>query len=92
MRISEAKLKAMQSQGAIVKREPKPLIQLEPEKPDQNLEVQRNLLASQLAQSAHLAEIVQALRDQSEYRSDRVRLKVNRDKQGLIETIDVERL
>jgi hypothetical protein len=91
MKISEARLKELQARGALVKRAPKPVVKEASPPTDERLEVQRNQLAAQLAQSVHLAEIVTALREQNEYRNERVRLKVNR-KNGLIDTIDIERL
>jgi hypothetical protein len=91
MKISEARLKELQARGALVKRAPKPVVEETPLPADERLEVQRNQLAAQLAQSVHLAEIVTVLREQNEYRNERVRLKVNR-KNGLIDTIDIERL
>lgn len=90
MKVSEAKLRELQARGAIVKREarlsPEPV-----ESPDPVIVLGEKIEAAAAIQSLKFSEIIDALRGLAEHRTGDVRLRVNRDQSGLIETIDVER-
>lgn len=93
MRVSEAKLKELQAKGAIVKREPKPAPVPAPPPPDDPKEASLEQMANaSLSQVGLLNEIASQLKHSNEIRTESVRLVVNRDKKGLIQTIDIVRM